>query len=174
MIIRPQADEYPGFDQTYVPRVPDGADVLDVLRSQPDQLRAMLQNTWDSEASKRPRHDEWSIKEVIGHIADTERVFAYRCLRIARGDTTPLPGFDQDAYVAGTDLNARSLEGLMEEFELQRRANLLCFEALDDFELARSGTVNDQPVSTRALLFLMAGHVMHHLESLATDYRLVV
>ncbi len=171
MIARPQPDQYSGFEPTYVDRVPDGTDIMDLLRRQPDQLRALLQNTWDSAASVRPKHDEWSIKEVIGHIADSERIFAYRCLCIARGDTTPFPGFDQDAYISGTDLNPRPLSGLLEEFDLLRRANLLCFEALDDFELSRVGTVNSLPVTPRALLFIMAGHVMHHLESLQADYK---
>ena len=170
MVVRPTPEEYTGFDASYVARVPDGADVFEVLRRQPDQLGAMLQNIWDSKAGMRPKLGEWSIKEVIGHIADQERIFAYRLLRIARGDTTPLAGYDQDAYVASTDLNARTLASLLEEFDLQRRANLLCFEALDDEELARVGTVNDLPVTARALLYLMAGHVMHHIDSLATDY----
>jgi hypothetical protein len=110
------------------------------------------------------------MKEVIGHLCDQERVFAYRLLCISRGDRTPLPGYDQDAYVNGTDLNARSLAGLLDEFDYQRRANVLCFEALDDEELSRVGTANDSAVTPRALLYLMAGHVMHHVESLQTDY----
>jgi hypothetical protein len=172
MIRRPAPEEYTGFEASYVARVPDDADVFDVLRIQPDQLRAMLQNTWDSQASRRPKPGEWSIKEVIGHVCDQERVFAYRLLCIARGETAPLPGYDQEAYVNGTDLNARSLAGLLDEFEFQRRANLLCFEALDDEELSRAGTANYSLVTSRALLYLMAGHVMHHIESLATDYKL--
>jgi uncharacterized damage-inducible protein DinB len=172
MTARPAPEEYTGFEASYVARVPESSEVFDVLRAQPDQLRAMLQNTWDSEASRRPKPGEWSIKEVIGHVCDQERVFAYRLLCIARGETASLPGYDQEAYVNGTDLNARSLAGLLDEFEFQRRANLLCFEALDDEELSRAGNANDSLVTPRALLYLMAGHVMHHVESLATDYRL--
>jgi uncharacterized damage-inducible protein DinB len=170
MIARPLPEEYTGFDASYVARVPGEADVFAVLRAQPDQLRALMQNVWDDEAGRRPKPGEWSIKEVIGHVCDQERVFAYRLLCIARGDTAPLPGYDQEAYVASTDLNARNLAGLLDEFDLQRRANLLCFEALDDFELSRTGTANNSVVTPRALLFLMAGHVMHHLGSLQADY----
>jgi uncharacterized damage-inducible protein DinB len=174
MVERPQPEEYAGFDASYVARVPDGADVFEVLRGQPDQLRALLQTTWDSEASKRPKPGEWSIKEVIGHVCDQERVFAYRLLCIARGETASLPGYDQDAYVNATDLNARSLAGLLDEFDYQRRANVLCFQELDEFELSRTGNANDSAVTPRALLFLMAGHVLHHLESLQTDYEVGV
>nr|ART39620.1 J548 [uncultured bacterium] len=170
MVARPQPEEFTGFESSYVARVPDGADVFEVLRGQSDQLQAILQNVWNDQAGRRPRPGQWSIKEVIGHIADQERIFAYRLLCIARGDKTPLPGYDQEAYVDGTDLNARSLAGLVEEFDRQRRANLLCFEALDEDEFTRVGTANDSLVTPRALLYLMAGHVMHHLESLQVDY----
>lgn len=170
MIPRPHPDEYLGFEASYVARVPEDADVMEVLRLQPDQLAALLQNVWDWEAARRPKANEWSIKEVVGHITDQERVFAYRCLYIARGETARLPGFDQDAYVLGTDFGARPLASLLEEFELQRRANILCFEALDQEELARKGNANDSVVTPRALLYLMAGHVMHHIESLQDDY----
>jgi hypothetical protein len=174
MVERPQPDEYTGFDASYVARVPAGSDVFEVLGGQPDQLRALLQNTWDSEASKRPKPGEWSIKEVIGHLCDQERVFAYRLLCIARSDQSLFPGMDQEAYVNATDLNARSLSGLLDEFDYQRRANVICFQELDDFELSRVGNVNNSVVTPRALLFLMAGHVLHHLESLQTDYKLTV
>lgn len=108
---------------------------------------------------------------MIGHIADTERIFAYRALRIARGDTTPLPGFEQDAYVRATDFNARRLSDLLEEFACQRRGNVLCFQPLTEAEVARRGTASSASVSVRALLYIMAGHVLHHIESLRTDYR---
>jgi hypothetical protein len=170
VIARPAPEEYTGFEPSYVARVPHGSDIFAVLREQPDQLRALMQNVWDDQASRRPKPGEWSIKEVIGHICDQERVFAYRLLCIARGETAPLPGYDQEAYVNGTDLSARSLAGLLDEFDFQRRANLLCFEPLDDDELSRTGKANDSLVTPRALLYLMAGHVMHHLESLQTDY----
>ena len=170
MVTRPQPEEYSGFDASYVARVPESADVFAVLGTQPDQLRAMLQSTWDDQASRRPKPGEWSIKEVIGHICDQERVFAYRLMRIARGDKTPLPGFDQELAVNGTDFGARTLAGLIDEFDFQRRANVLSFEALDDEELSRAGTANGSTVTPRALLYLMAGHVMHHIESLQIDY----
>ena len=170
MIVRPQADEYAPFYAGYVGRVPEGADHFAVLAQQPDDLRALLGAVTETAASARPAPAEWSIKEVIGHINDAERVFAYRAMRIARGDTTALAGFDQNDYVAATDFNARPLSELLEEFAAQRQANLLCFRPLSEAEINRRGTASNNAVSVRALLHVMAGHVLHHVESLKTDY----
>lgn len=170
MIARPQADEYAPYYDGYVQRVPDGADIFAVLKRQPDDLRALLRSVGDEQANARPAPGEWSIKEVVGHVCDTERVFAYRALRVVRGDTTPLAGFDQDDYVRATDFNARTLSDLIDEFEAQRRANVICFQPLTEAETVRRGTASNNPVSVRALLYMMAGHVLHHIESLQTAY----
>jgi hypothetical protein len=171
MIARPQSDEYGQFYAGYINRVPEGKDVLAVLAEQPDDLRALLSGVTDEQASVRPAPSEWSVKEVIGHVNDTERIFAYRTLRIARGDTTPLPGFEQNDYVESTDFNKRSLADLLDEFECQRRANVLCFKPLTDAEIDRRGTASNNPISVRAALHILAGHVLHHYESLKTDYK---
>jgi hypothetical protein len=171
MIPRPQTDEYNQYYAGYVQRVPEGSDIFAVLSNQPDELRTLLQKVSDEQANHRPAPGEWSVKEVIGHICDTERVFAYRALRIARGDTTPMAGFEQDEYVRATDFNLRSLPDLIEEFEAQRRANVVCFKPLTEAETVRRGTASSFPVSVRALLYMMAGHVMHHIESLKMDYK---
>ncbi|HEX2906818.1 MAG TPA: DinB family protein [Phototrophicaceae bacterium] len=170
MIMRPQPGEYAPYAIGYIELVPAGSDLWTLLAQQPDELKALLQAVSDAEANTRPAPEEWSIKEVIGHINDTERIFAYRALRIARVDTTPLAGFEQDDYVRGTDFNKRPLADLVEEFACQRRANVLCFQALTEAEISRQGTASDHAVSTRALLFMLAGHVIHHLESLKTAY----
>lgn len=171
MITRPQADEYAPYYAGYIQRVPEGSDIFALLSHQPDELRTLLQDIPDAQANMRPAPGEWSVKEMIGHVCDTERIFAYRVLRIARGDTTPLSGFEQDEYVRATDFNARSLPDLIEEFAAQRRANVLCFKPLTEAETVRHGTASTFPVSVRALLYMMAGHVMHHIESLKTDYK---
>ncbi len=170
MIPRPQTDEYAPFYAGYIQHVPEDADIAVLLRTQPDELRALVAHLSDEAANQRPAPGEWSVKEVLGHINDTERVFAYRALRIARGDTTPLPGFEQNDYVTATHFNARSLANLVDEFDAQRRANVLCFQSLTEAETARRGTASNNPVSARALLYIMAGHVNHHLHSLRTDY----
>jgi uncharacterized protein (TIGR03083 family) len=171
MIPPPQSDEYGSYYAGYIQRVPEGSNIFDVLSRQPDELRSLLQNVPDAQANARPAPGEWSVKEVMGHLCDTERVFAYRAMRVARGDATPLPGFDQDDYVRRTDFNARTLTELVDEFTSQRSATLLCFKPLTDAETQRRGTASNNPVSVRALLYIMAGHVMHHVESLKTDYK---
>lgn len=170
MIARPHSDEYAPFYAGYVQRVPDDADLIGLLSQQPDDLQTLLLNLSDEQASTRPAPGEWSVKEVLGHIADSERVFAYRALRIARGDQTPLPGFEQNDYVSATDFNIRSPGDILEEFTLQRRSNVLLVRSLTDEEINRRGIASGNPISVRALLHILAGHVEHHLESLRTDY----
>ncbi len=170
MIPRPQTDEYFHYYGNYINRVPEGSDVLAILGSQLDELKTLLHNIDDERACARPAPGEWSIKEVVGHMTDTERIFAYRALRFARNDTVSLPGFDQDEFVKGTDFNRRTLADLLDEFDYQRRANILLFRSLTDEETARRGTASGNPVSARALIYIMAGHVNHHVESLKTDY----
>lgn len=172
MIPVPQADEYLPYYGTYIGRVPAGSDIFALLSSQPDELSALLARVSDEMANQRPAPGEWSIKEVVGHICDAERIFAYRALRVARADTTPLPGFEQDDYVTSTHFNARSLGDLAEEFSLQRRANILCFKPLSTEELVRRGTASNGPVTPRAIIYMMVGHVMHHVESLKKDYHI--
>ncbi len=170
MISRPQINEYAPFYAGYIQRVPVGRDIFALLSQQPGELRSLLQHVTNEQANARPVPGEWSIKEVIGHICDTERVFAYRTLRIARGDTTPLAGFEQDDYIRATDFNTRRLTDLIEEFTAQRYANVLCFQSLAEAEIDRRGIASDLPVSARALIYMLAGHVLHHVESLKTDY----
>src|SRR5688572_15429830 len=116
MITAPQADEYSQFYAGYIQRVPQDVDIFVLLNKQPEELHTLLQSVSDAQASVRPAAGEWSIKEVLGHLCDGERVFAYRALRIARADTTPLPGFEQNDYIEATDFNARTLSDLLEEF----------------------------------------------------------
>lgn len=170
-IPRPNPDEYGAFYTGYIGRVPEGADVFALMEQQPTDLRALLRGVTDEAASARLTPTEWSIKEVLGHICDTERVFSYRAMRVARGDTTPLPGFDQDDYVNATNFNARSLVSLLDEFAALRQANLLTFRPLTEAELIRRGTASSNPITPRALLFMMAGHVLHHVESLKANYK---
>ncbi len=172
IVARPQPDEYNPFYAGYVQRVPVGADIFALLSREPDDLSSLLENLPDEQANQRPAPGEWSVKEVIGHVCDAERVFAYRAMRIARGDAAPLAGFEQDDYVRATDFNARGLPDLLDEFRWQRQANLLCFRALTEPETARRGVASGNPISVRALLYIMAGHVLHHIESLQTDYHI--
>lgn len=171
MISRPQPDEYAPYYSAYTGKVPEGIDLFALLTSQPDELRALLKGVSESQANVRPAPGEWSIKEVLGHVCDTERIFAYRALTFARAETALLPGYEQDDYIRATDFNARTVSSLVEEFAAQRQANLLCFKPLTDEELLRRGTASGNPFSVRALLYILAGHVIHHTISLKETYK---
>lgn len=168
-ISRPAENEYVPYYAGYIQRVPDG-DVFTFLAQQIDTMNHLLGKLPTEQADFRFGPAEWSIKEVVGHINDTERVFAYRALRIARNDMTPLAGFEQNDYVREANFGERALPDLLEEFALQRRANILTFKRVSPEVSARCGTANNAPISVRALIYIMAGHVEHHVESLRKDY----
>lgn len=168
-ISRPYDDEYAPYYGAYVSRVPEG-DVFDLLARQPAALRDLLDDLPADAHDFRHAPNEWSIKEVIGHVNDAERVFAYRALRFSRRDATALPGFEQDDYVREANFAGRTLSDLLEEFELLRRANLLAFNRLAPEAYLCRGTASGYEFSVRALIYTLAGHVEYHLESLRNDY----
>ena len=165
----PQPNEYAAYAAGYVARAAN-SDVFKALHTQPGDLRLLLTGMTDVQSCARPAPAEWSINEVLGHITDTERIFTYRLLRIARGDVTPLPGFEQDDYILPGKFNARTLSSLLDEFTLVRQSTLSLVDTLDDEMLSRMGTTSNNPTSARALVFIIAGHVAHHIESLRTVY----
>lgn len=171
MIARPQPDEYAPLYKGYLKRIPKKADILAILNEQPEELHRLLHSVSEEQANSRPAPGEWSIKEVLGHVIDTDRILSYRALCVARGEKNHLIGYNPPAYVEATDFNARPLSDLVEEFSLRRRADILCFRASGEEELARQGMTIDYPITARALLYIMAGHVMHHIESLKTTYQ---
>lgn len=168
-ITQPQAGEYSDFNYEYIRRVPQG-DVLDFMETQFAQGMQLLRALSEEQGMIRPAPGEWSIKQVIGHMSDTERIFAYRALRIARGDTTPLPGFDQDPYVPAGHFEERTLSDLLDEFVAIRHANLFLFRNLTTEDAMRMGTASNNPISVRSLVYMCAGHEHHHMESLRTVY----
>lgn len=166
---KPGADEYASYYQKYVGLLPD-ADVVATLGRQLDSTRALLGSIDETRAGSRYGPDKWSIKELVGHLIDTERVFAYRAMRFARSDQSPLSGFEQDDYVRNGDFDSRTLADLAEEFEHLRRSNIHFFQALSEAGWNRRGTANDSEVSVRALAHIMAGHELHHVNVLKTRY----
>jgi len=168
-IERPAADEFAPFYAGYVTGVPDG-DITDVLAQQGRELTALLEGLTDAQAEFRYAPDKWSVKEVVGHISDAERIFAYRALRISRGDATPLMGFDQDAYVARAHFGRRALGDLLAEFTAVRAATTALFLGMTDDESRRAGSANGVPVSARALAYIAAGHARHHTRILRERY----
>ena len=147
-----------------------GADLLERLRAQPAELRALLGSLDDAAARARYEPGKWSIKEVVGHVSDTERVMGYRLLRIGRGDVTPLPGFEQDPYVAAAGADRRPLASLLAELEAVRAATLALVESLPAEAWERRGTASGNPVSARALAYIIAGHAAHHHAVLRERY----
>lgn len=167
---RPGTDEYAPPLGGYVARIGDDEDVVAVLATQHTQLVARLEAIPAARGDYRYAPDKWSIKEVVGHLSDTERVFAYRALRIGRGDTTPLPSFDDQAYVPEMRAGERTLADLAAEWGDVRRATIALFRNLPASAWSRRGVASDQPISVRALAYIIAGHVRHHLEVLDARY----
>ncbi len=166
---RPTASEYASFYHTYVGKVPEG-DLIKMLENQASETLALVGDISDEKGLYRYAEGKWSIKELMCHIIDTERVFAYRALRISRGDTTPLPGFNQDDYVAAFDADARSMASIIEEYQSVRRATITLFKSCTDEMMQRIGTASNSPVSVRALGFIILGHELHHRGILKTRY----
>jgi hypothetical protein len=166
---RPDATEHDPYYSRYIDQVPEG-DVLDTLGWQLGDTLAFLRGLPESAGDARYAPGKWSVKEVVGHVSDTERIMAYRALRIARGDTTPLPGFEQDDYVKTAHAGRRPLAALASELESVRNATLSLFRSLDDDALLRRGLANKVEVTPRALAYIIAGHERHHLEILRTRY----
>lgn len=167
---RPHIDEYSPFYHKYIETVDD--DVIDELETQAHAFAEFLKAIPSEKADFRYAPEKWSVKELIGHVIDTERIMAYRTLRFARNDSTPLAGFDEGSYVSNAHFSDRSLDDFAEEFNLLRRTNLHFFRSLTDMELARAGTANGVEITVKALLFIIAGHLNHHRRILTDRYLL--
>ncbi|WP_426492233.1 DinB family protein [Hymenobacter sp. 102] len=164
----PAATEYAPYYHTYVKLIP--GDPLDALRQQPRELRQLLAGLTEEQGTFRYAPGKWSIKENLVHMLDTERIFAYRALRIGRGDTTPLPGFEQDDYVPVSGADARSFTDILAEYDAVRAATLSLLESFTAEAVSRQGTASGQPVSVRALAYILPGHEAHHLTLLRERY----
>ena len=167
---RPGSDEYAPYYAGYVAAVPDGGDLVTLLERQGAETVALLRSLSEEQGAHRYAPDKWSIKEMIGHVIDAERVFTYRALRIARGDRTPLPGFDQDAWVRGSNAASRSLADLAAELVALRASTVALFRRVDDEAVARRGVASNFEVTARALAWIVAGHEAHHVRVLRERY----
>lgn len=170
MVQRPEPDEFAPFYASYIAKVGDVTDAAGRLRQQGNAMGALLGTVSDTASGFRYAPGKWSVKEVVGHVADAERVFAYRLLRVARGDETPLAGFDEQAYVREAGSDSRSLDSLVADWQAARAATIALVHGLDAVVWRRRGTANGQPVSARALLYIIVGHVEHHSDVLRTRY----
>jgi hypothetical protein len=166
---RPADSEYNTYYQPYVSEVPDG-DLLTTLESQRDSTAAILAGITDANAGFRYAEGKWSIREVVGHVADAERVFAYRALRFARADATPLPGFDENAWMPSAGFDARPLGDVAAELRTVRESTLSLFRSFTPEAWLRTGSASGHPITARALAWIIAGHERHHLRVLTERY----
>ncbi len=166
---RPASDEYAPYYEKYVSLVPD-ADLVETLERQGAETLALLRGLTEEQGAHRYAPDKWSVKQLVGHVSDGERLFAYRALAIGRGDRAPLPGMDQDVWMAGVDFDARTLASLADEFAAVRAATLHLLRHLSPEAWSRRGTASENEVTVRALAYIIAGHEAHHLRILRERY----
>ena len=168
-IARPQPSEHAEYYGRYIQRVPDG-DVVSLLREQLMETVALLRDVSGEREDHAYGPGKWSIKQVVGHMIDTERVMAYRALRFARNDKTELPGFDENSFVANANFPSRTLGDLLEELQVVRASTIQFAKHLDGEALTRRGSANGQEVTVRALIYIIAGHERHHAAILRERY----
>ena len=161
-LTRPQPTEHAHYYGKYIDLIRED-DIIDVLQTQQSEMASFLRNVPESQANVPHPPYTWTLKQVVNHINDGERIFAYRALCIARGDTTPLPGFDEIVYAKTSMVDRVTLADLAAEFATVRAATLSLLKSLPDETWSNTGTANGYPVTVRALAWIMAGHVHHHL-----------
>lgn len=169
MIAKPHASEYAPYYSRYLDMVPDG-DILGTLHRQIAGTLADLRKISEADSLRRYGAGKWSVREVLGHMIDTERIFACRALRFARNDSTPLPGFEQDDYISAAQFDRLPWAHLLEEFEALRRSNVLMFRGLGEEAWGRQGVASENPMSVRAAAYVIAGHELHHMRVLHEKY----
>jgi len=169
VIARPEPDEYAPYYGRYVSLI-EGNDIISTLEAQRRQMMLLLCGRQEADGDLRCAPGKWTVKEVLGHVCDTERIFAYRMLRIARDDRTPIEGFEQDDYVRNGPFGASPLPEIIDDYLAVRRATLTLLRNLDPQAWMRRGIANHCEVSVRAIAYLAAGHELHHRRVLETTY----
>jgi uncharacterized damage-inducible protein DinB len=166
---RPADTEYAPYYSRYISKVPEG-DVVELLRAQLGETLALLHGLPEARAEHRYADGKWSIKEVVGHVSDAERIFSYRALRFARGDDTALASFDENAFVRRASFGRRTLTSLASEFEAVRHATIALYDTMTEAEAVRVGIASEVQVTPRALAYIIAGHERHHVAILRERY----
>jgi uncharacterized damage-inducible protein DinB len=168
--MRPNPADYNSYYETYIKEI-EGDDILKILNEQNKKTQEVLNSFSEHKGNYRYADGKWTVKEVVGHLLDTERVFAYRALCVARGEKKSLPGFEQDDYVKDGNFNSRNLSDLNYEFRLLRESNLLLFRSFSEDMLNKRGTANSSAITVRAILWIIAGHEKHHVKILLERYK---
>ena len=169
-IPKPQAGEYPPYAIMYIDLVPDDGQVLQHMQDNLATMRQMFESLPEEKLTERFAEGEWTIKEILVHITDDERIYSYRALRFARGDSTELPGFEPDPYAEQSRANERSITDILDEHHAVRLATIALFNTFTDDMLTRTGVASEHRVSVRALAHHIAGHELHHLNSIRENY----
>ena len=169
-IEKPKRGEYPPYADIYIGLLPDDGLVLRHMRENARATRDLILPLSEERLGRRYAEGQWTVREVLAHLIDDERIYAYRALRFARGDATELPGFEQDAYAAHSGANRRTAASLLREFAAVRRATVALFDSLDDEALARSGVADGNRSTVRALAYHIAGHELRHVNIIKERY----
>ncbi|MET1014858.1 MAG: DinB family protein [Paenisporosarcina sp.] len=169
MDIKPAIGDYPTYYANYIKLVSEGS-LKDILLKQLEETTALISNVNEEQAYYRYASDKWTLKEVIGHITDTERIMSYRLLRFARGDQTALAGYDDESYVMEAAFHSRSLSDLLEDFITVRHSTISLIEGLSEASWNKKGIANNGEISVRALAYIIAGHELHHRKILEDKY----
>ncbi|MEL6832559.1 MAG: DinB family protein [Bacteroidota bacterium] len=170
LIAKPGVHQYPPYAATYIEKVPDDGRVFDHLASGIEEVIKTIDSLTEEQLLYRYEVDKWTIKEILVHLMDAERVFAYRGLRCARKDKTPIPGFDHNSYVPASEANDRTLTDILAEYRAQRTATIAFFSHLSDAALDEVGVASTLPCSAKAMTYMIAGHEQHHLRIIRERY----
>jgi uncharacterized damage-inducible protein DinB len=166
---KPIASEFPSFYKRYIDLVPEG-NLVDMMATSQKKTALLVQNLSQDQLEFRYAEGKWTIKDIIVHLSDTERVFAYRAMRIARKDKTPLPSFDENNFAWNAHANDRDMSAILREYAAVRTATIELFKTFSEENLSEIGTVSSNPMSTRALGYAILGHTLHHLGIIKERY----
>ncbi|MCC9168834.1 DinB family protein [Pontibacter harenae] len=169
MIPRPDSADFPSYYQPYIDQLPD-EDVLNLLERQIEDIKDLFSNIPDARAKEACAEGKWTMKELLQHMLDSERIFSYRALCFSRGEQASLPGYDENMYAANSNANARSVQSILEEYELVRKSNLLLFRSFTPEMLESYGVANGNKMSLCALIYVLAAHELHHINILKERY----
>ena len=170
IVEKPQAGEYPPYAAMYIDLMPDDGKLLTHLWNSLQSTKKLMQSIPEEKQLYQYAEGKWTVKEVLVHIIDDERIYAYRALRFARNDKTELPGFDQDPYAHHSNANTRNIESIVEEYEAVRLSTIALFNGFSDDVMVRHGIANNNEATVRALGYHIAGHEVHHINILKRKY----
>ncbi len=166
---KPTEIEFPEYYQSYISEV-ESEDIITYLEEQQKNTNDLLKNITNEQSLSRYKDDKWSVRQIVGHLADAERIFATRALRIARNDATPQPGFEENDYVNNADFDNIKFVDLINSLFYLRSANISMFRTFNEAELLRTGIANNGVFSVRAIIYIMAGHEKHHIDFMKNNY----